>query len=106
MLSKGKVYVGWNRCWVMDAVELKMCYNCSGYSHLAEQCKNATHCPKCADDHRLKDCKELIEKCVNCAYSNESSKSNLDINHSALNRCCKVFQRKLFIKRKNINYMK
>lgn len=104
MLSRGKVYVGWSRCWVMDAVEVKMCFNCSGYNHLAEKCRNSTHCPKCAGDHRLKDCKELIEKCVNCVYSNQNSKSDLDISHSALDRTCKVYQRKLHLKRKNINY--
>lgn len=105
MLNKGKVYVGWNRCWITDAVELRRCFNCSGYNHVAEKCKNSTHCPKCAGDHRLKDCNELRNKCINCFYANQNSTANLDENHSALDRNCEVYQRKLSVKRKNVSYI-
>lgn len=46
-----------------------LCYNCYRYGHQAKQCRSATRCEKCNQDHKTKDCKEseLETKCFGCS---------------------------------------
>lgn len=60
LLSKGKIVVGVTRCKVVHRQEVKRCYRCWGYGHIAAGCDGPDRskaCVKCAaDDHQVKDC--------------------------------------------------
>lgn len=89
ILKKGFIIVGFTKCKVYDANLVPRCYKCSGLGHFEKNCVSPTSkCPKCAGDHKLKECKSNEIKCANCDRANQHLKQKLDINHAAYNRNC------------------
>ncbi|KAK4874062.1 hypothetical protein RN001_013422 [Aquatica leii] len=81
IMKEKKINVGWDRCIVYDAIEIRRCYRCNGFNHKASECKA---CPKCAGSHGLQECTvdgEENHKCSNCIQMAEKLKMKLDINH-------------------------
>ena len=52
------------------------CFNCSKVGHHADNCKNNPKCPKCGENHSLKNCKSNELKCPNCGGSHLSFSKN------------------------------
>jgi hypothetical protein len=96
---------GWNKCKVFNAIHIRRCFKCCSFDHLSINCTSEhIKCIKCAGDHKIKDCKENEFKCTNCENANIKFKLNLDVHHSALNKDCPVFIKKLEKSKKYINY--
>lgn len=94
--GNGKLFVGYNICDVYDSIEIKRCFNCSGFNHFSKSCNNQLHCPLCSDGHMVKDCKNSVLKCINCVKYNEINKSNISIDHAAWDsKECFVFKQKI-----------
>ena len=55
---------------------LARCGNCQAYGHQYAACTNAPRCGKCAQQHQLKDCKALYEKCALCTGRGHGSSSS------------------------------
>ena len=65
---------------------LARCGNCQAYGHPYAACTNAPRCGKCAQQHQLKDCKTLHQKCALCnARGHGSSSSNCPIKRAKRN---------------------
>lgn len=89
------IYLGYDYCRVYDGVEVRRCFNCSGFNHIATQCKSKVVCPKCAGDHCIKDCKTTERKCVNCVNVNKINNS-VSFDHAAWeNDVCFVYRQKM-----------
>ena len=93
----GKVFVGYDYCDVYDSIEVRRCFKCNGFNHHSKRCTVQKYsCPRCADDHPVKDCKALDLKCVNCLKLNKKdSELNVDVNHAAWDSRCYVYNCKV-----------
>ncbi|EZA53813.1 hypothetical protein X777_06629 [Ooceraea biroi] len=78
MLRKEKINVRWKKCRVVNYVNVKRCFKCWGYYHVAANCRRSITCSRCAGDHKDSECKAKKEKCVNCMYKNKTY--NMKIN--------------------------
>lgn len=103
-MKVGKINIKWDRCRIVEAVQLIRCFNCSGFNHIADNCNRKKACPKCAEEHLITDCKSEDEKCANCISVNQNLKLNLDIDHPGWSHQCPVYQRKIEFKKQKINY--
>lgn len=99
-----RINFDWNRCKVFDAINVKRCFKCCSYSHLASECKSSNICFKCAGNHVSSNCTENFEKCVNCDIHNRNLKTNIDVNHNAMSLNCPIYRKMLTIRKRNINY--
>lgn len=104
-MSIGRLNIGWERCRVFENLSFKMCYKCCGFNHKAKSCKNEIRCKKCAGNHDIKECKSEVNKCANCINAVEKLKINLDVNHSAYDRECRVLNRQKTMERRKIAYI-
>lgn len=82
-MNKQKMNIGWNRCWVFNDYGIIRCYNCNKYGHLQKDCKDKKTCPRCGEEHEMKDCSGDSLKCINCKVSNEKYGMNLNTEHTA-----------------------
>jgi uncharacterized protein YoxC len=53
-------------------LQVTQCYNCYGYGHLAENCKQNPRCGKCAETHKTNECNNTTVQCVNCKGQHEA----------------------------------
>lgn len=93
LLEIGYVFIGYDLCQVFDGLDIRQCYKCCGYHHLARNCTNNTVCPRCAENHEVKNCKSEILKCHNC--TNLKSIPNLDVSHAAWDNRCHIYKQKM-----------
>lgn len=103
MIDAGSVNIGWDTCFVYEALDVLRCFKCCGYHHLAKSCKNSKLCAKCGQAHE-NECESSTERCVNCCNAAKRLKIDIDVAHSAFSKDCTVYRRKLDIERKKINY--
>jgi hypothetical protein len=59
----------------MPECQVKQCYNCQGFGHMAFICTKAPKCRKCAGDHESRKCNKDSKEppqCVNCTGSHDA----------------------------------
>lgn len=89
ILNKGFVFIKFARCRVYNANLVPRCYKCSRLSHYEKNCTSSELCcPKCAGEHKLKDCDSNNLKCINCITANQKLKTKIDVKHAAFDRKC------------------
>ena len=102
MLSRGRLYIGWGSCRVIDSLDATRCFKCQSHGHVAKACRaeqeTCAHCA--ASGHDIKDCpsKELPATCANCKKAGRKAK------HSAGSRMCPSYAAALERKAMAINY--
>ncbi|XP_053681574.1 uncharacterized protein LOC128732352 [Sabethes cyaneus] len=105
LINLQSVNVGWDRCRVVEEVNVLRCFKCSKYGHKASSCNNPFCCPKCAGDHEAKDCASSF---VNCELTNKKRNLPKDkevcIDHSVWSVNCPVYQNRLKNARQMVNY--
>jgi hypothetical protein len=104
IMKMDRINIGWDRCRFFENMNVRRCFNCKGYNHKADDCKNKKACANCAEEHDTKDCKNVTERCVNCVLANKSLGLNLNVDHCAWSRECRVYKRKENDKKRKINY--
>jgi hypothetical protein len=62
IMNNGRIIVGWDRCRVYEHFQIVRCFKCSGYRHIAKECRNKVACPKCAGAHELSKCESREKK--------------------------------------------
>lgn len=99
LIKVGDLFIGYDHCYIFDAVEIMRCYNCNGFHHSSKHCSNQKSCPKCGVseklDHSHSDCKAEYLKCVNCMKAINNDKELLDANHGAWDLSCPVYLREV-----------
>lgn len=106
ILSIGKLNIEWDRCSIFENINIRRCFNCSGYFHRFERCSDTKACSRCSEEHDLRDCKSSIDACINCKKANEKLNLNLDTNHPAWSEECEVYKRNAASKMRSIEYNK
>lgn len=91
MINREKINIGWRKCRIFDYFNVKRCFKCWGYYHIAKNCTRQETCYKCAGSHRTDECKTTIKKCVNCMYKNKMYNLKINDNHKAINIECPIY---------------
>lgn len=103
-----RVNIAWNRCRVVEDINVNQCYNCFEFGHKARDCTAPACCPKCADCHDFDECESDFQKCVNCSKHNRErhidDENQLDIAHSSWSSNCPILQRRRNRARQRIDY--
>jgi len=106
IMNDGKMRHQFEIYKVVDNINIMRCYNCYGFHHKAKDCKNEMACSKCAGPHKGSECKDKDVKCINCIMANKKLNLELDTNHDAWSKECKVYIQKLEKSKKALSYMK
>lgn len=105
LLNAGVLYLPWRECKVLQHLYIKRCFKCCGFSHTAQQChQNSQFCSKCAGTHKFDSCKSKKLCCINCKVANEKFGLNLNAEHHAWSKDCKVLARKMQALQGKIEY--
>ena len=85
--NNDKVVIGLTSCKVYDKKQVKRCYNCQDFGHIAKDCPSHTvpSCGKCGENHRTDQCSSEVRNCINCRR-NEIA----DSNHSVFYYNCPI----------------
>ena len=75
---------------VFDSYKVYQCFKCQGFNHSAKNCVKNQACAKCGGDHRLAECTESVEKCVNC-----ERKGHSDLNHRTNGMKCPIYKEEI-----------
>lgn len=104
--SKEILHIGWRSYFFKESLNVKQCFNCWKFGHLAKDCKKETPtCQNCAGEHKEKDCKSTIICCANCKYAVEVLKiTNINCNHKAYDKNCEAYKKVVEQLQQRINY--
>lgn len=105
LLDAKRVFLGWDSCVVYEDLNIRRCYKCWGFNHIAAKC-SATHhsCPKCSGKHTVSECTSAEEKCVVCLEMAATRNLPLDANHAATSLDCPTYRHRADLARTANNY--
>lgn len=94
LMEHNHVIIGYDYCKVYDAIEVRRCFNCSGFHHLAVKCtSDVPVCPKCADNHSLSQCNSSKLKCTHCSnHNSRNTDKKFRTDHAVWDKSCKVHE--------------
>lgn len=105
MIRMGTIFLDWRTCQITEHLHIQRCFKCCGFSHISSECKaEQQRCSKCAGAHRYENCRKKTVKCINCMQIIDKFGANIDANHHAFSKNCKVLQRKIQALRNKIEY--
>lgn len=101
----GKAFVRWDTCWINEELNIRRCFKCWGFNHVASKClKENRLCPICGGAHSQSDCESTISNCVVCCDAKKSRHLVVDSNHSALSSSCPSYLHLVELERRKIDY--
>lgn len=108
-ISSEKLYIGYSRCPVKAHVHVIRCYTCSGYGHVAADCRSQKRCSYCSEEHDASECPKQKVECANCKQHNfkltrRGISHAVNVNHQATSTDCPVYQKIVQIIKSKINY--
>lgn len=97
LLKKQRINIGWDTCYISDAVNVRRCAKCCSYAHSAKQCPNEESlcCLRCAGPHYAKDCQSDTLCCRNCKYACEKLGVRVNMDHRVDDPSCTMYLRAL-----------
>ena len=98
-LKTGVISFDLTTAYIKECLPLTICFKCCGYGHVAKYCQKKVCCHKCANEHSPKDCQETILVCTNCKQMGYN-----EVSHSARDKKCPIYKRKLERTRLYVNY--
>lgn len=105
LIDAGKVFVGWDSCPVYEDLDIRRCFKCWGFNHIAAKCLSTEiRCPKCSGNHQSNDCTSTVEKCAVCTDASSSLHLNIDTNHAATSLTCPTYIHRVEAARRAANY--
>lgn len=101
----GKAFVVWDSCWINEELNIRRCFKCWRFNHVASKCleQNQT-CPKCGGAHHTSDCVSTIFKCVVCCDAKKNRHLAVDTNHSALSSSCPSYLHLVELEHRKTDY--
>lgn len=107
VMQEEKLNCGWDRCRVVDGLQVTRCYRCCAFNHKSKDCKAETPtCPVCSENHQVQECKSSSKQCVNCKKMNAERNLKHDMNHAAWGEICPVYQRHFEQRKSLVDYSK
>lgn len=85
--------------YVQEYANVVMCYKCCLFGHVSKYCKGTECCYKCGEAHSASVCNKSVYNCVNCSKLKLTNR-----DHSARDRQCPVFSKRLLQKLEHTNY--
>lgn len=82
IMKVGNVFVGYDSCQVYDAISVLRCFKCNDFGHVSKYCSGLQICPRCTENHAVKDCKSNTLKCSNCCKLRDKI-ADCSIDHAA-----------------------
>lgn len=105
MIEAGKISIGWDPCWVSEDINIRRCFKCWGFNHVASKCLQPHQlCPKCSGNHHQKDCDSTIEKCVVCCVAVAKRHIKIDTDHTVFSSSCPSYAHRLAQEHRYIDY--
>lgn len=104
LLKKGVIFLDWRKCRILEHLHIQRCFKCCGFNHISTECKSEQRCSKCAGVHKFDNCQRKNVKCVNCLQVIEKFGADIDANHHAWSKDCKILQRKIEALKNKIEY--
>lgn len=105
ILNQQKVKIQWSMCRVFHHIDVRRCYQCYGFNHKANVCKNRPTCKRCGEEKHEEE-EDCGISCINCKMANQKLNLMLDTNHSVFDRKCPVYERQVENKARRINWEK
>lgn len=93
LINREKINLGWKKCRIFNYVQIRRCFKCWGFYHIARNCTREVVCHKCAGNHRDSECKETIKKCINCMHKIRNFNLKINDEHDALDLKCPTYTR-------------
>lgn len=91
MIRREKINIGWRKCIVYNHYNVKRCFKCWGYYHIAKNCIRQEICYKCAGSHKATECTASRKRCVNCMHKIKAYNLKINDEHDALSGECPTF---------------
>jgi len=88
IMKEKKLNIGWKKCSVFEHFNVKRCYKCWEYCHIAKDCTREVTCHRCAGNHIAEKCSETKIKCVNCKHKIQKYNIKMNDGHDALSKEC------------------
>lgn len=95
LIKNGRVSIGWRKYRVFEHINVRRCFKCWGFYHIAMNCRRETICHSCASNHKENECKEKRKQCVNCMHKVRTYNLKINIEHDALDLECPTYKKAL-----------
>lgn len=105
MIEAGKVFIGWDSCWVTEDLNIRRCYKCWGFNHVSSKCSEPLQrCPKCSGNHHQNECDSTIEKCAVCCDAVSKFHMKIDTNHTVFSVLCPSYIHRVALQHRSVDY--
>ncbi|RLU26059.1 hypothetical protein DMN91_002222 [Ooceraea biroi] len=91
ILRREKINIGWKKCLVLNYFDVKRCFKCWSFYHIAKNCTRQEICHKCAGEHKISECKTTKRRCVNCMHKMKTYNLRISDEHDALSKDCPTY---------------
>ena len=94
-ISRGRIFSNTGVSYATLAVnperEIRRCYNCCRYGHLASKCRSKLRCGRCSLDHQTHECTSDSLRCSNCNGNHISGCQSCPEQQKEITRYTKLF---------------
>lgn len=105
LMEQGKLICEWDRCRVVDGIDVIRCYKCCAFNHIAANCKaREITCPRCAGAHPVQECDSSVHKCANCIRMSKNGRQGVRVDHVAWSDRCPVYRRLKEKKKEKVDF--
>lgn len=92
IIQKNRINIDWDECKVHQYIQVKRCYKCLGFNHMAKTCNKKLACSKCAGEHSINECDSESLNCINCIEFNMKNNVNINTGQHAFSRECQILK--------------
>lgn len=105
LIAAEKVFVDWSICSVYEDLNIRRCFKCWGFNHIAAKCQSLVkRCSKCCENHNFSECTSSQLKCAACIDASSTLRLDLDVNHAATSQECPTYLHRVDVARQAVNY--
>lgn len=87
MRASNSIYIGWQRCRILDYIRPARCLNCLELGHVSKHCSQPPTCSHCGQAHTRQDCPNTSQ----AATCGLCRKRNIDYKHPYNSNGCPTY---------------